>query len=282
MSLPATQCFFPNGTLALNFYPCYRDRDTSFCCGIGETCGSNALCYAVDDSVEDMWWGRRGACTDKTWISHDCPKICTDHAPGGTALIWYCKEGTWCCDNEGGGDSCCSTSSSIISLGASVTVVEQLLGIPSSILSTTSAVNNEVTSTSTAASSGTGSGPGPNDSSATDTWATPEPTTTQDTASSSGSSLSKDGTIAIGVSIPLAFVLAILVGVSWWQNRQLKRKILRLSSNYSPPTTLDQQGSLQQLHEDPMALELPIDRRPELSADRRQTGNLNSEMRSRG
>jgi hypothetical protein len=55
-------------------------------------------------------------------------------------------------------------------------------------------------------------------------------------------------------------LLAVVVGVSWWQIRQLKRKIMRLSSNYAPPIP-NQQGFRQELHGEFII--------PELSADRR-------------
>jgi hypothetical protein len=71
-----TQCYYPDGSKAVNYryVPCTNDT-FSACCNPNEydICQPNGLC----------WWPGgsslyRGACTDPTWQSPNCPKACRD------------------------------------------------------------------------------------------------------------------------------------------------------------------------------------------------------------
>ncbi len=178
-------------------------------------------------------------------------------------LIWRCGAATessdenWCCDDGGHGISCCSSGANI-SLRANFKIIKRLLGVPTNVISTTSTVKSTQTHTTQGTSVTSSSSRRLGDINPSAISAIPVPTTTQITTSLS--SLIAGGRVTIGVSIPLAILLAVVVGVSWWQIRQLKRKIMRLSSNYAPPIP-NQQGFRQELHGEFII--------PELSADRR-------------
>lgn len=63
-------CYFPDQTIALNNYACSLSSNNSACCAIGHICLDNGLCTPGDGEIF------RGACTDKTWRSLDCPLYC--------------------------------------------------------------------------------------------------------------------------------------------------------------------------------------------------------------
>lgn len=71
-------CYFPNGVIARNDYPC-TDLTNSVpgiqvhCCEVGRTCLPNRMCSGNQQDENPM----RGTCTDSTWNSPNCPKFCT-------------------------------------------------------------------------------------------------------------------------------------------------------------------------------------------------------------
>ena len=83
-------CFLPNGMIPSNqsfphhpaeeYAPCDNTTGYSMCCrtnmpssnGKGSTCRSDGLCTLQED--QSVW---RVACTDPTWQSDDCIKLCT-------------------------------------------------------------------------------------------------------------------------------------------------------------------------------------------------------------
>ena len=72
-------CFFPNG-LDRNsqfgsevYQPCDRSAEHSMCCRAqNHTCRSDGLCFSLLTSL--VW---RESCTDSTWNSSACVKLCT-------------------------------------------------------------------------------------------------------------------------------------------------------------------------------------------------------------
>ena len=56
---------------------CDPEAEVSVCCGFGFTCLSNGLCetYNKTTSWTGFW---TGGCTDVTWTSSACPKICNN------------------------------------------------------------------------------------------------------------------------------------------------------------------------------------------------------------
>lgn len=64
-------CYFPNGQVAEDNYACDASADVSVCCGSGSVCLDNKVCLANNQETI------RGACTDRTWTSPECPQWCT-------------------------------------------------------------------------------------------------------------------------------------------------------------------------------------------------------------
>ncbi|KAK4033447.1 hypothetical protein C8A01DRAFT_19603 [Parachaetomium inaequale] len=94
------QCFYPNGQLAANDFPCDSGADESPCCGgsLGTVCLTNKLCRGADGNII------RGSCTDKNWNSPECAQYCLSARTGGTDLI-SCSNSTgtdtaYCCDRS--------------------------------------------------------------------------------------------------------------------------------------------------------------------------------------
>lgn len=64
-------CFYPNGALAAtDDHPCSSDGHST-CCPLNWQCLSNGLCY-----LENEGYLGRYTCTDSSWESDNCPKIC--------------------------------------------------------------------------------------------------------------------------------------------------------------------------------------------------------------
>ena len=69
----AHQCFWPDGTVSVDQVPC-SDGDFSSCCNKGDLCLDNGLCSNI---VSEPITLSRGACTDPTWQSPNCPQYCS-------------------------------------------------------------------------------------------------------------------------------------------------------------------------------------------------------------
>lgn len=81
-SLTYAACYFPNGSDRNAEYgsevyqPCNRSAEHSMCCrGTDHKCRSDGLCY---DAWARLIW--RESCTDPTWNSSACVKLCTSEA----------------------------------------------------------------------------------------------------------------------------------------------------------------------------------------------------------
>ena len=71
ISASGSQCFWPDGTGAVDFYPCAPNNEESACCRKGEICTANGYCFG-----QLVWYFYRGACTDRNWNSNFCNKMC--------------------------------------------------------------------------------------------------------------------------------------------------------------------------------------------------------------
>ncbi|KAF2669870.1 hypothetical protein BT63DRAFT_478104 [Microthyrium microscopicum] len=109
-------CYYPDGTTTDPIgVPCNQVVGVDGpCCRttFSDACEANGLCY---NSVQGYWF--RDECTDPTWKSPNCHKICLDGTTGGnsssSAKLTSCPtDGSFCC---GAIDPtvCCSSSSRI-------------------------------------------------------------------------------------------------------------------------------------------------------------------------
>ena len=72
------RCFYPDGTeMHVNYTPCDNSNEHSMCCDLKrinpdpDQCRSDGLCFASWD--QNVW---RDGCTDRTWKSPACVKLC--------------------------------------------------------------------------------------------------------------------------------------------------------------------------------------------------------------
>ncbi|KAF6804975.1 hypothetical protein CSOJ01_09818 [Colletotrichum sojae] len=114
-------CFVPNGTNRhsltnvrnYKYEPC-EDNGHSMCCNTvsGDKCQPNGLCW--NEGGRLTW---RESCTDPTWQSPKCLKLCvndevsaTDGVPssGTDVLVTKCADGSYCCGNDRNASACCN------------------------------------------------------------------------------------------------------------------------------------------------------------------------------
>ncbi|KAL1837002.1 hypothetical protein VTJ49DRAFT_4405 [Mycothermus thermophilus] len=85
-------CYYASGRLAPNDVPCRDDTQHSVCCGQGYACLSNGICMATGAELQKPGASKyvRGACTDPTWRSSNCPLFCieegVDFLDGGNGI----------------------------------------------------------------------------------------------------------------------------------------------------------------------------------------------------
>ena len=83
-------CFFPSGNVMFG-EACMDGMEVSNCCGYGFTCMSNGLCQTsptVEKNMKAKYY--RSACTDQTWKSENCTKVCNGcKCPSFVLQIYY-------------------------------------------------------------------------------------------------------------------------------------------------------------------------------------------------
>ncbi|EKG12255.1 hypothetical protein MPH_10560 [Macrophomina phaseolina MS6] len=139
-------CFFPNG-IQSSGSPCFPDQAVSPCCGPSFICLSNGLCQPGPDTRRTYHYTvYRSSCTDRTWNSTDCPRICLgsdDNLDSGQGLATCGTGGSYCC---GRGYDCCSNATDIFNYGTAEVVTT--IPVESSTISTASSTISSVTSAS--------------------------------------------------------------------------------------------------------------------------------------
>lgn len=210
-------CYFPDGVESSGS-PCFPDQAVSPCCGPGFICLSNGLCQPGPDTRRTYQYTiYRSSCTDRTWNSTDCPKVCLgpdDNLDSGQGLATCGTGGSYCC---GRGYDCCSNGTDIFNYGTA----EIVTTIPYSSSSSTSAPASSSASTTSSASS--------------------------------SSSSSSSNAIAIGVGVGVgvggfAFLLASIIAFLLFRRRKKARQTTRPQND---PSTHGDEANL------PRGSELP-------------------------
>ncbi|KAI4290367.1 MAG: hypothetical protein L6R35_000356 [Caloplaca aegaea] len=117
----SANCYYPNGTdrnqgfPTDTYNPINPGDDVSMCCSdLGDKPRSDGLCANAEGSV--IW---RESCTDRTWQSPKCIKLCagsapdTNESPGvgrqmdNDEQVTPCANGSYCCGDGSLGSSCC-------------------------------------------------------------------------------------------------------------------------------------------------------------------------------
>lgn len=110
-------CYYPDGNQQTADTPCDASAADSHCCGSKDICLSNGLCFQVG-GVQSV---TRGSCTDATWSSPACSRLCID----GTSFNSRnpesrraAKELILACWPENGGGGCVITQAPTVSSNA--------------------------------------------------------------------------------------------------------------------------------------------------------------------
>ena len=116
-------CYYPSGREAPNDTPCRNDTPFSTCCAQGYVCLSNGLCQATGDDVARPGVPQfvRGACTDGTWRSTNCPQFCmtdgVDFLDGENGVL-QCRNTTddvyFCLNSRSRTDSSCDERRNVL------------------------------------------------------------------------------------------------------------------------------------------------------------------------
>lgn len=71
--LVRSECYDPDGSQIYNIFPCDTSATASGCCYLGDTCVLESVCNSTNPELGLY----RAGCTDRTWNSPNCQKICT-------------------------------------------------------------------------------------------------------------------------------------------------------------------------------------------------------------
>ncbi|KAK6516846.1 hypothetical protein TWF506_006731 [Arthrobotrys conoides] len=247
------ECYFPDGTLSPSYSghsACNKGAAVkeTMCCALGnrrtddmDLCISNGLCL---DSNGTYY---RASCTDETWESEACLKICMDFVgPGGeeykssNAPVYFCDDGTVCCGSEAVGQACCQKGNGfelpIIDLSRVVsTVTIKFEPEPSTSTSTSPPTSTLMISTGTTETrTASTNPPAPSDTtndpiiSTTSSLSSSIPPPTS-TSSKKGPLLPDTVTIAIAISVPVVSISLIISGILLWDRRRRRNHANRKS-----------------------------------------------------
>ena len=94
-------CFFPDGNQANGYFACTSETQDSACCGTGYACVGHAsgffVCEATSAVTKNLTTTSimRGASTDKSWKSANCPSVCLllEQCPDTDDML-YCQTNT--------------------------------------------------------------------------------------------------------------------------------------------------------------------------------------------
>ncbi|KAF1830908.1 hypothetical protein BDW02DRAFT_650312 [Decorospora gaudefroyi] len=145
ISVGICDCFYPDGRNATDLHVCLPDAAVSHCCRSSDSCLSNGMCFSSGlGSIV------RRACTDKTWKSQECPRICTDTLGDGDAALTPCGPyNSFCCGHDEAARECCDTGNSTLAVQVAggdvvpwptITIESPPAGSPSTPSSTTSSL----------------------------------------------------------------------------------------------------------------------------------------------
>ncbi|KAI1170926.1 hypothetical protein F4777DRAFT_89201 [Nemania sp. FL0916] len=109
--MSTAQCYYPNGKEAPKSQqqPCNSTEDgrVSLCCDM-----RNSVCTTTGLCLGSAGYYYRGTCTDRSWISPSCPRVCTDQNKDSTVNFYPCVAGNFdfkhqiCCGYSDTKDCC--------------------------------------------------------------------------------------------------------------------------------------------------------------------------------
>ncbi|CAH0057763.1 unnamed protein product [Clonostachys solani] len=211
----ASTCYFPNGNVAADNFPCDPDAEESACCGggLGSVCRSNRLCQNSNGNLV------RGTCTDKNWESPECLKYCIGTGAGGSDLI-SCSNVTktdtsFCCDHT---VDCCDTGVARFEVLPSNAGILASFNVASSRYITVSTSSTRASSsTATATSTST---------SASSASASSTAISSEDSQNVTSPGLSVGAQVGIGVGAGVGALLVAVIAFLLWKNHK-KNQIIK-------------------------------------------------------
>ncbi|KAI9806691.1 MAG: hypothetical protein M1825_006148 [Sarcosagium campestre] len=240
-------CYFPDGTVAENDFPCYKDADISFCCGPGYACLKNRICKRTEASLDGVASPIdfvRGSCTNSDWSSTACPAFCTGDgfANGGGNTMFNCSVPTEYCCYGGTVDCSCDDPSLVSTLKggeeALTTVGEAAASSTTeeAAASTTGPDSSSATPTEDATSSSssfsTNAPTSPAASAIRSSTDGPRSTATRvpRPANSGGGGTSSNTKIGVGVGVPVGAAILAVIAYLLWRERRNRKHIKALAS----------------------------------------------------
>ncbi|KAK1703886.1 hypothetical protein BDP67DRAFT_220025 [Colletotrichum lupini] len=283
-------CFVPNGTnrhdltnANIQKYASCESSGHGMCCNIaGDKCQADGLCW--NEEHKQLW---RESCTDPTWESPKCLKLCVtddyesdDGIPGSgmDVVITKCSDGSYCCGEGQNASICCmagrgvyivdgkiitssaASSSSTIALTTSLATV----GITSAI---SSAITSAITSASHSA-----------DASST-SLITPSNPAESATSNTNSTWDNRNGIIggAVGGGVGLAIV-GIVAAFFWYKKKKRNTETAKFEASLEKQNAKNWPASSAQLQ---YRHELPVKPNPVELASESPPAELESESLSR-
>ena len=203
-------CYYPDGDhVAPQDVPCNGGSSESVCCGPGYACLSNRICKRNNETLDNLSSQTyvRGSCTDRKWLSAECPSFCTANQDGG--------EGMEKCADSNVDSYCCLQGEQCTSKCDNGSVVIRFQGEPSVVTTIgVTATASQVLSTG--------------ESSIVASQTTAESRATESSAVRETSSHSSTGLkIGAGVGVPLGVLALVLAAYVIWKKMR-KSKPTRL------------------------------------------------------
>lgn len=154
-----------NAGLPPNLYAaCNPSASASMCCALDSTsyflngksgtiCRSDGLCANGNGQ-----YITRTACTDLTWQSPDCVKLCINgtNQAGNDMFITPCNDGSYCCGNNAVAIQCCADGQGVFVVNGDETMVNPN-PVTSRSTSSTASTTQTTTANASAAPQGTAS-----------------------------------------------------------------------------------------------------------------------------
>ncbi|PMD18304.1 hypothetical protein NA56DRAFT_751593 [Hyaloscypha hepaticicola] len=152
-----------NSTGTPLYQPCLPGDSASMCCRVdaSDQCRSDGLCF----DGTNLW---RESCTDPTWASPSCIKLCVNGMDeAGASMdtndehVTQCSDGSFCCGIEAGAKACCANNEGVWIVNGTTTNVNPSSATTSGATITKSIIVNP-TSQAPVTATGTGSPSGSN------------------------------------------------------------------------------------------------------------------------
>ncbi|KAF3170619.1 hypothetical protein EYR41_003303 [Orbilia oligospora] len=251
-------CYLPDGSISPSYSgssPCNIGAAVkdSMCCALGDRtltdnidlCISNGLCM---DSNGTYY---RASCTDETWESEACLRICMGAiGPNGeledysskNSPVHFCDDGSVCCGSEAAGEACCKKGRGfqLPTIGLSRIVETVTVKFEQEVSTSTSPPAStyftdtndiQAKSTNTPLSDTTMTNDPTYTTSTTSTAPSSGPPSSTSTSSQKGPLLPDTVTIAIAISVPVVSISLIITGLLLWDRRRRRNHAQYANNN---------------------------------------------------